>query len=105
MDYIEFREDGQVWGLLLWPPDEGTDLYLNVSGTYSVSGERITFTGSCRYKDPCSGAYEMTYVPDAARLVNGDSLLVLAYVDTPSLTVPPRIPGPMPTPTAASPQK
>jgi hypothetical protein len=29
MDYVEFRDDGTVLGLMEWPPDSGTEIRLN----------------------------------------------------------------------------
>jgi hypothetical protein len=36
MDYVEFRQEGIVWGLVNWPPDGGNEIRLNVTGQYAL---------------------------------------------------------------------
>jgi hypothetical protein len=32
MDFVEFRQEGVVWGLINWPPGGGSEIRLNVTG-------------------------------------------------------------------------
>jgi hypothetical protein len=100
MDYIEFRPDGTIWGLMGWPPGEDGDLRLNVTGEYAlVGGDQIEFVGACRYEDPCTGRYTLTFQGDSLELSGAGSRLLLKQAGPPSKEAPPPPPAPAPSPT------
>lgn len=100
MDYVEFRDNGTVLGLVAWPPDGGAEIRLNVMAEYSVLDDhQVAFVGACRYEDPCTGVYSVTLSGDALQIVNEDAELGLRRVGPPSETLPPTIVGPSASPT------
>ncbi|MCP4524986.1 MAG: hypothetical protein GY833_03580 [Aestuariibacter sp.] len=102
MDYVEFREDGTVWGLMQWPPDIGSDIRLNKTAEYSLVGERqIEFVGACRHQDPCTGIYTATLKGDELQIFDTEGRLELKLVGPPSEDLPPTVVGPSPSPTPA----
>jgi hypothetical protein len=100
MDYLEFREDGTVWGLMTWPPDGGDKIRLNKTTRYRLRGDnQLEITGSCRHQDPCTGVYTLTRTGDSLKITDGSRVLNLQWVGPPAETVPPPAPGPSPSPT------
>jgi hypothetical protein len=100
MDQLEFREDGDLWGLMLWPPDGGTELRLNAWTTYTfVDPDQIEVTGSCRHQDPCTGTYTVNLDGDSLELADAEGRMFLERAGPPSEVPPPRVPGPSPSPT------
>jgi hypothetical protein len=100
MDYLEFREDGQVWALIEWPPETRSDTRLNKTAEYALVGEdQIEFVGSCRHRDPCTGTYTATLEGDKLRIFDAEGRLELSRVGPPSKGLPPTAVGPSPSPT------
>jgi hypothetical protein len=103
MDYVEFREDGTVLALMLWPPDAGSEIRLNKTAEYYLVGEQqIAFVGACRYQDPCTGTYTVTLKENELRIFDADGRLTLERVGPPSSDLPPPAVGPSPSPTSTS---
>ena len=103
LDYVEFRDDGSVLGLLDWPPDGGTVVRLNATAEYRLLGEdQIEFVGACRHRDPCAGVYTIEWKDAGLRIYHEDGDLVLTLVGPPSDELPEPIPGPMASPTPAA---
>jgi hypothetical protein len=95
MDYVEFREDGEVWALMVEPTGTGSDIGLNKTGAYSLVGEdRIEFAGACRHQDPCTGAYTLTLNGDDAQIFDEGGRLELKRAGPPSSAPPPPVVGP-----------
>jgi hypothetical protein len=100
MDYVEFRDDGTVLGLVAWPPDDGTEIRLNATAKYSIlDGQQVAFVGACRNEDPCTGVYSVTLSGDKMRAFSEDGELELRRVGPTSETLPPTIVGPSASPT------
>jgi len=100
MDYVEFREDGTVWGLMDWPPDGGDEIRLNVTGAYFRRDDgTIEFVGTCRHEDPCTGTYEAVLKDDTLLLSSSEARLELERAGPPSQRPPPEVMGPSPSPT------
>jgi hypothetical protein len=100
IDYVEFREDGTVLGLVQWPPGDGSEVRLNVSAKYSlVDEQQIEFIGACRHQDPCTGTYTVVVRGDELQIFDADGRLALKRVGPPSKELPPTIVGPVPSPT------
>ena len=100
MDYIEFRQEGIVWGLVNWPPEAGNEIRLNVTGTYALVNEhQIEFIGDCRHQGPCTGSYTLTWKRNTVHILGQDAKWVLEWVGPPSKDPPPAVMGPSPTPT------
>jgi hypothetical protein len=98
MDYVEFREDGTVWGLMQWPPDVGSEIRLNKTAEYSLVGEhQIEFVGACRHQDSCTGSYTATLEGDELQIFNVEGRLELERVGPPSEDLPPTVVGPSPS--------
>ena len=104
MDFVEFRQEGVVWGLIHWPPDGGDEIRLNATGQYAlVDDGRIEFVGSCRHQDPCTGAYTIAFSgKDGLQIVSDDATLSLERVGSPSEAPPLEVEGPSPSPTPAA---
>jgi len=99
MDYLEFRDDGTVWGLMRWPPGDGDEIRLNKMAQYTLRGEnRIEFVGSCRHQDPCTDVYTLTRTAGTLQIFDGSNTLTLQWVAPPAKTLPPPAPGPAPSP-------
>jgi hypothetical protein len=102
MDYVEFREDGQVWALMVDPTGTGNDVGLNKTAAYSVVGEdRIEFVGACRHQDPCTGVYTLTLNGDDAQVFDVGGRLELVRAGPPSSDAPPTVVGPSASATPA----
>ena len=100
MDQLEFRQDGALWGLMLWPPGGGTELRLNAWTTYTFVGpDQIEITGSCRHEDPCTGAYTVTLDGDTLELFDEEGRMRLERTGPPSAVPPPKVVGPSASPT------
>jgi len=105
MDYVEFREDGEVWALMVGPTGTGSDIGLNKTAAYSLVGEdRIEFVGACRHEDPCTGAYTLTLNGDDALIFDAGGRLELKRAGPPSSDPPPPVVGPSATATPTLPQ-
>ena len=104
MDFVEFRQEGVVWGLIDWPPDGGTEIRLNATGQYAlVDDGQIEFVGSCRHQDPCTGTYTLAFsAKNGLQIVSKDTTLSLERVGPPSETPPLAVEGPSPSPTPAA---
>jgi hypothetical protein len=102
MDYVEFRDDGTVWALMEWPPDDGSDIRLNKTAEYSRIGKhQIELVGPCRHQGPCTGVYTTTLKGDALQIFDTEGKLELKRVGPPSEGLPPTVVGPSPSPTPA----
>jgi hypothetical protein len=102
MDYLEFRDDGEVWALMWWPPGSGSELKLNKIAEYTSDHERqITFWGSCRHQDKCSGTYSMSFEGETLYIQTGNERMVLKRFSDPSVHKPPMVNGPSATATPA----
>lgn len=98
MDYLEFREDGQVWALIDWPPETGSHIRLNKTAEYALVGaDQIQFVGACRHQDPCIGTFTATMRGDELRIFDAEGRLELKRVGPPSKELPPTVAGPSPT--------
>jgi hypothetical protein len=98
MDYVEFRQDGTVLALMLWPPEDGNDIRVNKIAEYDLVGdEQIAFIGSCRHIDPCTGLYTITLKENILRIFHEGSSLELMWVGPPDEDIPPTVVGPSPT--------
>ena len=104
MDYVEFRVDGTVWGLIAWPPgSESDDLRLNKTAQYTLTADsQIEFVGSCRHQDPCTGVYTLALTADALQIFDTNGTLNLKRVALPGKSVPPTVIGPAPSATPAA---
>ena len=102
IDYVEFRDDGTVLGLMEWPPDGGNEIRLNKTAKYSLVNEhQIEFVGDCRHQGPCTGVYTITLKADRLRIFDAEDQLDLKRVGSPSKELPPTVIGPSPSPTPA----
>jgi hypothetical protein len=100
MDYVEFREGGEVWGLTHSPPGAGGDIRLNKTAEYVfVCEHQIEFVGACRHQDPCTGSYSATMEGDELQIFDAEGRLELRWVGPPSKDLPPKADGPSPSPT------
>ncbi len=89
-----------MWALMLWPPDDGSDLRLNKTAEYSLGGEnQIEFVGACRQQDPCTGFYAADIDGDKLQIFDADRSLTLRWVGPASVEQPPPVLGPSPSPT------
>ena len=103
MDYIEFRENGEVWALVEWPPGENQEIRLNSVTEYVlISEDQIEITGSCRHQDPCKGIYTTMFRGEGLRIIDAEKVLLLKWVAPSSEGRPPDVGGPFPTSTPAS---
>ncbi len=102
IDYVEFRDDGTVLGLMGWPPDGGSEIRLNKTAEYSLVNEhQIEFVGDCRHQGPCTGVYTITLKEDRLQIFDADGTLDLKRIAPPSKDLPPTAIGPSPSPTPA----
>jgi hypothetical protein len=100
MDYIEFRENGEVWALMGWPPGEDQEIRLNGLTEYAIISEnQVEITGSCRHQDPCTGIYITTFKGEGLRIIDTEKVLLLKWVGPSSAGRPPDVSGPFPTST------
>jgi hypothetical protein len=105
MDYVEFREDGEVWALMVDPTGTGSDIGLNKTGAYSLVGEdQIEFVGSCRHQDPCTGTYTLILDGEDLEILDPGGKLLLKRAGPPSSDPPPAVVGPSASATPALPQ-
>jgi hypothetical protein len=103
MDYVEFRNDGIVLALVVWPPETGSEVRLNKTAEYYLVGEQqIAFVGACRHQDPCTGTYTVTLKGDELRISDAGESMTLERVGPPSNDLPPPVVGPSPSPTPTS---
>ena len=100
LDYIEFLADGTILGLMQWPPGESNELRLNKTASYELTGENeISFSGSCRHRDPCTGIYTATVDGNMLYIFDTEGHLELQRVGPLSEDLPPAANGPSPTAT------
>jgi hypothetical protein len=100
MDYVEFRSDGTLWGLMHWPPGSQGDLRLNATAAFAVvETGRIEIVGSCRYKDPCSVTFDAVLRRGELQLSAPESSMTLERSGPQSGAPPSRVPGPAPSAT------
>ena len=100
MEFIEFRADGTVLGLMNWPPAADEEIRLNKSAVYQLlDGNRIEIIGSCRYEDPCSEIFNFTIAGRKLRLFNAEASMDLRYMGPADQGDIPTIIGPQPSPT------
>jgi len=100
MDYVEFRQEGIMWGLLKWPPDDGNEFRHNGTGEYVLVGEhQIEFVGDCRHQGPCTGSYTLTWKGDTLHILGENEKWILEWIGPPSEVLPSAIEGPSPTST------
>jgi hypothetical protein len=103
MDYIEFRENGEVFALMGWPPGEDQEIRLNGVTEYAIIGEdQVEITGSCRHQDPCTGTYTMVFKGEGLRIIDAEKVLLLKWVALPEEGRPPDVGRPFPTSTPAT---
>ena len=100
MEYVEFRADGVVWGLMTWPPgdDSAGEIRLNKTAGYTLVGDnRVEFTGSCRHHDSCTGVYTIGRTANGLKIFNADGALKLEWLAPPAKALPAPVPGPAPS--------
>lgn len=100
IDYLEFREDGLLLGLIDSPPGAPNQLRLNAEVQYRLIGsDQVAITGACRHEDPCTGQYTLQFSENELEISADESRLMLAYVGPPEATIPAEAPGPAATAT------
>ena len=99
-DVLEFRENGEVWGLMFNPPAGEEKLYINASAQYRlIEPNRLEIEGSCRHEPVCVGAFQLEWSADGVLLFDKLGEMHLIPAGEPSSEKPPVVPGPMATTT------
>lgn len=99
MDFVEFKANGTLLGLMVWPPDSGETVRLNKTAGYRILEDgRIEIIGRCRYEDPCSAVFEMAFGNGTLRLSNESAFMELRRSGPEATDDIPTVPGPQPTP-------